>query len=137
VLLKFIEKTKQTCFTNFSIMYFYYCKFWFVNVQGGTWCFCIGYEFLGKKNGFLNTLQLAYLKCLNIRANIGKKFARPLWAIWAWPKRSLFMLNMKAQIQIPWRIVVLKSIVNCETLGLMKSFQGICFGQGFSICNYI
>jgi len=28
-------------------------------------------------------------------------------------------------------IVVLKSIVNCETLGLMESFQGISFGHAF------
>jgi hypothetical protein len=28
-------------------------------------------------------------------------------------------------------IVVLKSIVNCEALGVTKSFQGTCFGHAF------
>jgi hypothetical protein len=31
----------------------------------------------------------------------------------------------------------LKSVVKCETLGLEKSFQGICFGHVFSkACEY-
>jgi hypothetical protein len=45
--------------------------------KGAHDVFALVMNFL-KKNGFLNTLQLAYLKCLNIRANIDKKFARPL-----------------------------------------------------------
>jgi hypothetical protein len=35
-----------------------------------------------KRIGFLNTLQLAYFKRLNIRANIDKKFAGPFRAVW-------------------------------------------------------
>ncbi len=29
-------------------------------------------------------------------------------------------------------IVALKSIVNCEALGVTESFQGTCFGHAFS-----
>jgi hypothetical protein len=34
-------------------------------------------------------------------------------------------------------ISVLKSVINCEFLGLEKNFQGICFGHAFSkACQY-
>jgi hypothetical protein len=49
--------------------------------KGAHDVFALVMNFL-KKIGFLSTLQLVYLKRLNIRANIGKKFARPFRAIW-------------------------------------------------------
>jgi hypothetical protein len=34
-------------------------------------------------------------------------------------------------------IDTLKSMVNCESLGVAKSFQGTCFGHAFSkVCQY-
>jgi len=35
-------------------------------------------------------------------------------------------------------IIVLKSVVNCESLGVIENFQGTCFGHAFSkTCQHL
>jgi hypothetical protein len=48
--------------------------------KGAHDVFALVMNFL-KRIGFLNTLQLAYLKRLNIKANIDKQFAGPFRAM--------------------------------------------------------
>jgi hypothetical protein len=82
VLLDLVEKTKQMCLTNLSIMYFYYLQVLICECpKGHIDVFALIMGFL-KRIKFLNTLQLTYLKHLNIRTNIGKKFAGPFRAMW-------------------------------------------------------
>jgi len=55
-----------------------------------------------------------------------------------WLKKKIIAYVKDEGSNLNAMISTLKSIISCETLGLPKSFNGICFGHAFSkACQYV
>jgi len=137
VLLHSVEKTKQTCIISFGKMCFYDCKFWFMDVQKGTWCFCIGNKFLRKLLDAKTHYKWLIWNIWNIRAHFGNKFVKSFKAIWL--DQKYFYLCWRWKYKSEYDENCLEFNNKLEIFGRDEKFSKdlfwTCLLQGFLTCS--